>query len=80
MTSAPRFKIICCSYGIRRAAAFLEQQAVEAQEAQMTRPLPLEAPEPNANVAAGVLLIAALEILAVCAALAILGSIISNLP
>ena len=46
----------------------------------MTRPLPLEAPEPNANVAAGVLLIAALEILAVCAALAILGSIISNLP
>jgi len=46
----------------------------------MTRPLPLETPESAATVAAGVFLIAALEILAVCAAVAVLTSILVNLP
>ena len=46
----------------------------------MTRPLPLETPESAATVAAGVFLIAALEILAVCAAVAVLSSILAKLP
>jgi hypothetical protein len=46
----------------------------------MTRPLPLETPESASHVAVGVFLIAALEILAICAAVAVLTSILLNLP
>ncbi|MGA8034338.1 MAG: hypothetical protein WA823_04900 [Candidatus Acidiferrales bacterium] len=46
----------------------------------MTRSLFLKPPDAQSNVAAAVFLIAALEILAGCAAIAIFSGIISNLP
>jgi hypothetical protein len=53
---------------------------LEALGGTMTRPLPLETPESASHVSAGVFLIAALEILAICAAVAVLTSILANLP
>jgi hypothetical protein len=61
------------------AVASRKWRHLEATEAPMTRPMPLEPPEPGA-IDGAVYLIFVLEILAVCAALAVFAGSIAALP